>query len=155
MSAFLLPLGIGFVSGLRSLTGITAVSWAAHYGWLDLHGTSQEYLGSPAAVVIFSVLAFAEYVADKLPRTPNRINAGPLIARMVTGGISGTAIAVSAHQTPLSGLLLGWIGAVIGAYTGYSMRKRLVARLGVKDIAVAIPEDLVAIGLALLIVAGR
>jgi uncharacterized membrane protein len=48
---------------------------------------------------------------------------------------------------------MGGIAAIIGAFTGYNIRKRLVPVLGTKDIAVAIPEDLVAIGLGYLIVA--
>ena len=35
-----------------------------------------------------------------------------------------------------------------GAFAGYRLRKRLVTSLNVKDIFVAIPEDLMAIGLA-------
>jgi uncharacterized membrane protein len=42
---------------------------------------------------------------------------------------------------------------VIGAFAGYHVRRRLTSRPGVKDIAVAIPEDLIAIGIAFLILA--
>ena len=42
----------------------------------------------------------------------------------------------------------GGIGAVLGTFGGYQVRTRLVRALKVKDIFVAIPEDLVAVGLA-------
>jgi uncharacterized membrane protein len=64
----ILAAGIGFVAGLRSLTAPAAVSWAAHLGWLDLQGSPLAFMGSTAAVAIFSMLALAELVADKLPR---------------------------------------------------------------------------------------
>jgi uncharacterized membrane protein len=50
------------------------------------------------------------------------------------------------------GALLGAIGAVIGTFAGYQARVGLVRSLGVPDYAIAIPEDLVAIGLAVLLI---
>jgi uncharacterized membrane protein len=154
MGPLTLALGIGFVAGLRSVTAPAAVSWAACYGWLDLQGTPLQFMGSWAAVAVFSFLAVAEYVADKLPRTPSRIRPGPLIGRILFGGLSGAALALSAQQSPAAGTVLGGIGAVIGAFTGYKVRTQLVPRLGVRDLAVALPEDLIAIVLAYLLVAG-
>jgi uncharacterized membrane protein len=152
MSVAVLALGIGFVAGLRSLTAPTAVSWAAFLGWLNLQGSPLAFMGSRWAVVIYTLLALLEYVADLLPRTPNRTTPGPLITRIVLGGVSGAALTISAGQSFVVGALLGGIGAVIGAFGGYEARRRLVRGLKVKDAMVAIPEDLVAIGLAYLIV---
>jgi uncharacterized membrane protein len=148
----LLALGIGFVAGLRSLTAPAAVSWAAHLGWLNLQGSPLEFMGSTAAVAIFSILALAEYVADKLPRTPNRTTAGPLMGRIVMGSLAGACIAVSGAQSLLAGMVLGGLGGVIGAFVGYELRRRLVSGLKVKDLVIAIPEDLLAIGLAYFLV---
>ncbi|MGH7509713.1 MAG: DUF4126 family protein [Gemmatimonadales bacterium] len=145
-------LGIGFVAGLRSFTAPAAVSWAAHLGWLNLDGSPLGFMGSPAAVAIFSILAVAEYVADKLPRTPNRTTPGPLIGRIVMGGLSGACIGVSAGQLLVAGMVLGGIGGVIGAFVGYEARRRLVRGLKVKDVVIAVGEDLVAIGLAYFLV---
>jgi uncharacterized membrane protein len=153
MTSFLAA-GIGFVAGLRSMTAPAAVSWAACFGWLNLHGSPLAFMGSTAAVAIFSVFALLEYVADKLPRTPNRTRAGPLIGRILMGGLAGACIGVSAGQSLLGGAVLGGVGAVIGAYAGYEARRRLVSALKAKDVVVAVAEDLVAIGLAYLIVSG-
>lgn len=150
-----LAVGIGIVAGLRSLTAPAAVGWAAHLGWLDLHRSALAFMGSTAAVVIFTLLAIAEYVADLLPTTPRRTMPGPLIARIVMGGLSGAGLCVSANQSLLAGALLGGIGGAIGAFAGYEGRRRLVSDLKVKDIVIAIPEDLVAIGLAYFIVSQR
>lgn len=152
---FALAAGIGFVAGLRSLTAPAAVSWAAHLGWLDLHGSPLAFMGSTAAVGIFSILALAEYVADMLPQTPNRTKPGPLMARIVMGGLAGACISVSAGQSVLVGAALGGIGGVIGAFTGYEVRRRLVRGLKVKDAVIAVLEDLVALGLAYVIVSSQ
>lgn len=145
-------IGLGIVAGLRSLTAPAAVSWAAYLGWLDLAGSPLAFMGSLAAVIIFSLLALGEYVADKLPRTPARIEHGPLIGRIVLGGLAGACLTVSAGQSLLAGAVLGGIGAVIGTFGGYEIRKRLVSGLKVKDVVVAISEDVVAIVLAYLLV---
>ena len=149
---YVLAIGIGLVAGLRSLTAPAAVSWAAHLGWLSLQGSPLAFMGSGVAVAIFSLLAVLEYVADLLPRTPNRTKPGPLLTRIVMGGLAGACLSVSAGQSLLLGATLGGLGAVIGAFAGYEARRRLVSGLKVKDAFVAIPEDLVAIGLALLFV---
>lgn len=152
---FALAVGIGIVAGLRSLTAPAAVSWAARLGWLDLQGTSLAFLGSTAAAVVLSLLAIAEYVADLLPMTPRRTTPGPLFARIVMGGLSGASLCASAGRSLPLGAGLGGLGAVIGAFTGYEARTRLVRALKVKDRVIAVSEDIVAIVLAWLLVTCR
>jgi uncharacterized membrane protein len=149
---FALAVGIGVVAGLRSLTAPAAVSWAAHLGWLDLHDSSLAFMGSTVAVAIFSLLAMAEYVADLLPTTPRRTTPGPLIARIVMGGLSGACLPASVSRSVLLGAVLGGLGGLIGAFAGYEARSRLVKALRVKDRVIALSEDLVAIVLAWLFV---
>ncbi|HWX92613.1 MAG TPA: DUF4126 family protein [Terriglobales bacterium] len=143
---------IGIIAGLRSLTAPALVSWAAHLGWLDLSGSWLSFLGSRAATTILSLLALAELVADKLPKTPNRTDPGPLVFRLITGGSSSLAICASAHQSPVVGAILGAIGSVAGAFAGYEIRHRLVETFGLPDFGVAVAEDIIAIGGGLLIV---
>jgi uncharacterized membrane protein len=148
---FALALGIGVVAGLRSLTAPAAVSWSAYLGWLSLAGSPLAFMGSIAAVATFSLLGIGELIADLLPRTPKRTAPVPLIARILTGGLCGACLCVSVNQ-PLVGALLGGIGGVIGAFAGYEVRRRLVSSLNMKDTFVALPEDLIALGLALFLV---
>ena len=144
---FVLALGIGIVAGLRSMTAPAVVSWAAHLGWLNLQNSPFSFMGSVAAVAIFSLGAIAEYVVDLLPKTSKRTAPGPLIARIILGGLSGACLCASVGQSLVAGAVLGGIGGAIGAFAGYEARKRLVNGLNVKDAMIAIPEDLVAIGL--------
>jgi uncharacterized membrane protein len=149
---FALAAGIGVVAGLRSLTAPAAVSWAAALGWLDLHGSPLAFMGSKVSLVIFSVLAIVEYVADLLPTTPRRTLPGPLIARIVMGGLCGACLCASADRSLLLGGILGGLGGVVGAFAGYYVRRYLVQALKVKDSVIAVSEDLVAIVLAWLLV---
>jgi uncharacterized membrane protein len=152
---FALAVGIGIVAGLRSLTAPAAVSWAARLGWIDLEVSPLAFMGSSVAVAIFSLAAIGEYVNDLLPRTSKRTAPGPLTARIVLGGLSGACLCVSGGRSPLAGALLGAIGGLLGAFLGYEARTRLVKRLQMRDALVAIPEDLVAIGLAYFLVSPR
>ncbi len=148
----LFALGIGTVAGLRAMTAPAAAAWAAHLGWINLAGSSFAFMGSKWAVGLFTLAALGEYVNDQLPKTPARTAAGPLAARVVMGALTGACIAISGGASLIVGALLGAIGGVVGAFVGYKARVGLVKSLGVPDIAMAIPEDLVAIALAVLLV---
>jgi uncharacterized membrane protein len=146
----LLALGIGIVAGLRSLTAPAVVAWSAHLGWLNLHGSPVAFMGSTTAVAILSLLAIGELVADKLPMIPKRTSPAPLMARIVTGGLCGACLCAAAGISLLAGALIGGIGGIVGAFLGYGTRRRL--DLHIKDLVVAVCEDVVAVGLALFLV---
>ena len=148
----LLAFGIGVVVGLRSMTASAVVAWAAHMGWISLSGSPLAFMGSVWAVAIFTLGGLAEFVADQLPTPPARTTAVPLTARVVMGLLTGACLGAARGASPWLGALIGAIGAIAGAFCGYQARVRLVRALHVPDIAIAIPEDLVAIGLGLLLV---
>jgi uncharacterized membrane protein len=148
-----LPFGIGVVAGLRSLTAPAVVALTAYFGWFNLKGSSLAFMGSLPAVIIFSVLAIAELIGDKLPTTPKRTALAPLLARIVSGALCGACLCASGGQPLTVGAILGGIGALIGAFGGYEIRRRLVTNLGLKDFIFAIGEDIVAIALAFFVVA--
>ena len=149
---FVFAFGIGIVAGLRSLTAPAVVAWSAYLSWLNLHGSALVFMGSTTAVAIFSLLAIGELVADKLPMIPSRTAPAPLLARIITGGLCGTCLCAAAGKSLIVGALLGGMGGVIGAFVGYAVRKRLVNNLHIKDFVVAVCEDALAVGLALLLV---
>ena len=144
--------GIGVVAGLRALLAPAAVAWAAHLGWLRLLGWPVAFMTSTWAVLLFSALALFELIGDLLPNTPKRTDPAPLAARFISGGLCGACVCASANHSLLMGTALGGIGAVIGAFAGYEFRRRLVTASNVKDIFIALPEDLIAIRLALFFV---
>jgi uncharacterized membrane protein len=150
---FLLAFALGIVAGLRSMTAPGAVAWSAHFGWLHLDETPLAFLASPPARYVLLALALAELLADKLPFTPSRTRPGPFIGRILTGGLAGAALAVGAGQSLPAGAVAGALGAVAGTLGGYRARTGLVRTLAVPDYIVAVAEDVVAVGVALLIVA--
>ena len=150
--ALLLAFGIGVVAGLRSLTAPAVVAWAAHLGWINLQNSPLSFMGSKWSIGIFTVLALVELVADQLPNTPARTAAVGLSARIVTGGLCGACLAIAGGAALAVGAVAGAIGGVAGAFAGYHARVGLVRSLRVADVAIAVPEDIVAIGLGLFLV---
>ena len=148
----LLAFFIGVIAGLRTMTAPAVVAWAANRHWLNLDNSLLAFMGSTAAVAVFTLLALGELVVDKLPSTPNRTRLLGLIGRSVTGGLSGAVIAASGAQSITAGAVLGVAGAIAGAFAGYQVRKRLARALNVPDFVIALFEDALAIGGGLLIV---
>jgi len=151
MPPYVLAFLIGVIAGLRSLTAPAVVSWAAHLGWLKLENTWLAFLGYAATPYILSVLAIAELIADKLPKTPSRKAPLGFVTRLVTGALCGAAFGLADHSL-VAGLLAGIAGGVTGTLGGYEFRKRLVIAIGGKDLPIALLEDVIAIGGAFLIV---
>ena len=144
---------LGALAGLRSLTPPAVVAWAARLGWLQLEGTPLAFLGSAPVTYLLTALLLAELVADKLPRTPKRTSPGPFIGRVLTGGLAGAALTVGTGGSLMAGAVLGALGGVAGTLGGYRARTGLVRSLRVPDYVVALAEDAVAVGGAVLIVA--
>jgi uncharacterized membrane protein len=124
------------------------VAWAAHLGWLNLNNSPLAFIGTIITAVIFSIVALFELFIDLQPQTPKRTAPFPLTARILTGGLCGACLCAASNQSLIIGAALGMIGGVIGAFTGYEIRRRLVAALNIKDLFIGLLEDLVAIGLA-------
>lgn len=143
---------IGVVSGLRSMTGSAAVSWAAFLGWIDLSQTALAFLGYAATPYILTLLAIGEYIADKLPKTPSRKAPPSFITRVVLGSFCGYALSLGIAQSAAVGAGLGAIGAIAGTLGGYEARMRSVQVFGVPAIAIALLEDATAIAIAFFVV---
>jgi uncharacterized membrane protein len=150
MSIYIFALLIGIVAGLRVMTPLAAVSWAAHLGWLHLENTWLELLGATVTPYLLSLSAIGEIINDKLPKTASRKSPMMFGVRIVMGALCGAALCAASH-TMLGGALAGAIGAVIGTLGGYELRTRLARAIG-KDLPIALLEDAVAIGAAILIV---
>lgn len=149
---YLFALLLGMVAGLRTMSAPTAVAWAASswVGWISLAGTPFSFLGSMWAVIILTLLAIGELIADQLPGTPSRKVPAQFAARIISGAVAGAAIGATGNLL-VAGLIAGIVGAVIGTYAGAAARGALARAFG-RDLPAALIEDAVAIGGAALIV---
>jgi uncharacterized membrane protein len=129
ISAYFKAACIGAVAGLRTMTA-PAVTLAA-----------QDSPWSGAG----RLLAFGEYIGDKLPFTPSRLSPPALIARAVSGGWCGGAVAARLGGSRLAGVGYGVAGSLAGAWAGYSLRNFLAKTKGLPDTGIALAEDAIAV----------
>jgi uncharacterized membrane protein len=139
---------LGVTTGLRAMTPMAVLCWFAYLGYLPVQNTWAEWTASVVAVAAFTALALAEIVADKLPRIPDRFSEAPLMARLFFGGLIGSIAATAMAGPGLEGVLLGVVGAALGAFAGFMVRRELVERIGCAEWMVALVEDLIAVACA-------
>lgn len=151
MNIYLFALLIGIVAGLRALTPLAAISWAAYAGRLHLQNTWLAFLGATITPYVASFLALGELFNDKLPKTASRKTPMMFGARIVMGALCGAALGASSGAM-IGGLIAGAFGAVIGTLGGAAMRTGLARAIGGQDLPAALIEDVVAIAAAVLIV---
>ena len=150
MSVLLPAVLLGLATGCRTLTPLAAASWAARLGWLHVEGTWVSFLASPPTPWLLTLLAAAELVMDKLPRTPSRKRPSGFAVRVVSGAITGTAVGATGGS-PWGGLAAGVLGAVAGTLIGAGMRARLAHAFG-RDLPAALLEDVATVAVAVLVV---
>ncbi len=143
---------IGMCCGLRSMTPIAVIAWAAQSGLPDLRSTWFGFLAAPLSAYVTTAFAGLELIFDKLPFTPSRLTAGPLAARILMGGFCGAAIFAASQGALKAGAFVSSVGGGVGSAAGYFVRRALVKKFGLPDLFAALLEDVVTIGGAMLIV---
>lgn len=134
-------LGLGAISGLRSLSGPAFVSRAASRGDLNLDGTFLAFLSSPRLWKVLVLTEIGELVGDKLPIAPSRTTPPPLLGRAVSGAVVGAAVFVSEDRRATTGAALGSTAAIIAAFAGERLRALVVEKTGLPAPVVALAED--------------
>lgn len=135
---------LGAATGLRSMTGIGALTQAARAGSLNVPFA---WIGSHRTASGLAFAAVSEYVADKLPFVPSRTSAGALGGRMLFGAICGALVAVARKEPIAEAVAIGAASATAAAFAGFHLRRR-ITQSGTPDFLVALAEDGIAAALA-------
>ena len=141
---------LGISNGMRTMTPIAFVCWFSWLGILPVEGTWAFWTAKPVSVILFTLFAVGEYIGDKLPKTPPRIDLFPLLARLTFGGLVGAIIATALNGSLLEGILLAVVNAFLGAFGGYFVRRTIGERTGWPDVRIAFGEDAIALTSAFL-----
>lgn len=144
---------LGVATGMRTMTGLAVVCWAAYLGYLPVQGTWAAWTAKLLTVLLVTLCALGEYYGDTLPQAPSRTALFPLLARMAFASLVGSIVAAALRQPEAGGVILGVIGALLGAYGGLWAR-RLTARTFGADLPAAITGTILAIGLAVVALHG-
>jgi uncharacterized membrane protein len=147
---YLLLLILGVTAGLRAATPLAAIAIGAWLGWINLGGTWAAFVGNIATVTVLVLIAVAELVRDQLPGTGSRKETSSIVFRSIAGALAGVVLGLP-FGNALVGLVLGIVGALIGTFGGYEVRRWLGRAFGA-DLPAALIEDAVTIAAALWIV---
>ena len=128
---------LGLATGGRSTSGLAALALsrpgaagALRNRWL------RRLVGAAAA---------GEFVGDKLPQTPSRLQPEGLAPRLVLGAVTGALLAWregGSRNRALQAGALGLLGATAGSRLGVSWRRLAARRFG-RDVPGALIEDAV------------
>jgi uncharacterized membrane protein len=141
---------LGFITGMRTMTPLAVISWFAWLGLLPVSDDWCWWCAKLPVVILFTLLAAAEYVADNLGYSPRPTRPVVLIVRFFLGGFVGAVVAAGLNASGVEGTILGVLGALVGAFAAYQLRHQLTQRLGCKTWHVTVSEDIFALGCAIL-----
>jgi len=143
LRAFLL----GISAGSRSMTPNAVL--ALHQPTSDAPWTRWIPFRWPLGRAALVAGMLGEFVGDKLPQTPSRLEPGSLAGRVASGALAGAAVGSKGGASSVAtGAVLGGAGALAGSFCGYWARKTIVAKTHLPDLPIALLEDCTAVGLA-------
>lgn len=141
---------LGVSAGMRSLTPGAVLAWHQPSAPRSARWRTWPILRNPWGRRLMVASGAGETVIDKLPITPPRLESRSLVVRLMLGVFAGAAIGSEGKgkSSLMKGAISGLVGAAIGNVAGYHARKTVVETTGVRDPAVAVFEDAIAITLA-------
>jgi uncharacterized membrane protein len=110
---------IGLVAGQRGMTPLAVAAGAARRGTLPAKAPGARLLAHPVVASGAVALAAAEMAGDKMATAPDRTILPGLIARAMSAGFAGAALAERRRGT---GALVAATTAVAAAYAGLALR---------------------------------
>jgi uncharacterized membrane protein len=145
---------LGVVAGLRTQLPVALLAVEAERGRFDPGaGRLARRFASPEGALGAVLAAAGELIVDKLPLTPDRTDAGPLLGRLVAGAAVGSAVHYDAGHPRALGALAGAAGAALGSVGGARVRAALADRSSLPQPLLGAVEDLFAVGLAVAVIA--
>ena len=128
---------IGLVAGQRAMTPLAALGIAARRGTLPQDNGQTRLMTHPIIAAGGVALGALEMAGDKQKTAPDRTVFLGLLARTISSGFAGAALAPPKRQ--LAGAALGIGAAIASSYAGLALRKRAMRRWG--QTATGIVED--------------
>lgn len=135
---------MGLVAGQRAMTPLSALAGAARLGRLPYDNFEARLMARPLFAAGGVALAAAEMAGDKMKTAPDRTVFLGLLARAITSGFAGAALAPPKRE--LAGAALGVGAAVMSSYVGLAARKWAMRRWGQTPTGVV--EDMIVLAAA-------
>ncbi len=145
-------LSIGALAGMRA---VVAPAIAAHilskHPSAELADSPLNFMQSEKVADALKLLSITEFVGDKLPGTPNRIEPMGISMRAITGAVSGASFYKAGGGKPAVGALLGGSAAIASTLASYFIRKSVVKHSTIIDPIAGSLEDALVVGAGLVL----
>ena len=143
-------IALGILAGMRSMAApaISSRMLSGRHSKRLAH-SPLNFMQSGTTANVLGVMAIGESVGDKMPEAPDRISAGALIGRSISGGISGASIYKASGKSIIKGAILGSLVAVASTYASFYLRKQIVEQSHLIDPIVGSIEDVLVLGTGL------
>lgn len=119
---------MGLVAGQRSMTPLSALAGAARRGALPYDNPAARLMARPLFAAGGVVMAAAEMAGDKMKTAPDRTVFLGLLARAITSGFAGAALAPRKRQ--VTGAAVAISAALASSYAGLAARRWAMRRWG-------------------------
>lgn len=138
-----LAAGMGCIAGMRSMSAPALLSRHISGGPPADGSEVVRLLAQRRAAGALTFFAAGEMLADKMPFMRSRTEPVSLAGRMLSGAITGGAIAEYAGGSRSGAALLGGVAAVCSTFLVYRLRKAGSQATGLPDLLLGLAEDAV------------
>lgn len=138
--------GMGILTGMRSAAApVIAAHILNNNVKSQIYHTPIGFIPTSAIANVLKLMAFGEFIGDKLPLAPNRTQPMAVAMRCFAGGLVGAGIFNAAGKKALTGALLGCVIAGAATYGSFYLRRKL-SRTGLGNFLSGIIEDALVVG---------
>lgn len=145
--ALLNTVGFGVLAGMRTFSAPALLSHQLSQQPVDAPKGRVHALASERTSRVLSVLAVSEMAADKTPWIPSRISPPALVGRIISGALTGAAVAAPHRRMSVGRALLGAAAAVASSFAFYELRRLMTRQWGIPNVVAGLMEDAVAVAL--------
>ena len=138
---------IGIIAGMRSMMAPALVSHQlTSTPAAPVRSRTLRFMHAPLTATLLKAAALGELIGDKMPAAPDRIAFPAILGRLGSGALAGATL-LDAHPRERSyGALAGVLGAAVGSYGFFSLRRWLTTQQTMPALYAALAEDALAIG---------
>jgi uncharacterized membrane protein len=134
--------GMGAMAGMRVLSAPPFMSQQMAEGGVASQATPvEEILASTPVARALPLLAFGEFILDKLPGMPPRLGTPGLLVRGVSGAMVGVAVARHKKVSAVGLALVGAAASLVSSFALYKARQFATERLHIPNIIAGFLED--------------
>ncbi|GAB3564010.1 hypothetical protein GCM10027578_08750 [Spirosoma luteolum] len=143
---------IGIIAGMRSMMAPALVSHQlTSTPAASVRSRTLRFMHAPLTATLLKAAALGELIGDKMPAAPNRIAFPAILGRLGSGALAGATLAgatlLDARPRERSyGALAGVLGAAVGSYGFFYLRRWLTTQQTMPALYAALAEDALAIG---------